>query len=87
MKKLHKLAKAYRIDHGKRFRLKDFDPADTRTFQSKEDADAAFEDGVARLIALRGRLYKQTVGRFYFFFKAWMQPYARRKPGAHLWNC
>ena len=59
MKKLHKLAKAYRVDHGKRFRLKDFDPADTRTFQSKEDASAALQDGVARLIALQDRLYAQ----------------------------
>jgi hypothetical protein len=83
MKKLQKPAKAYRIDHGKRFRLKDFDPADIRTFQSQEDASAAFEDGVARLIASMPK----TVGRFYFFFNAWMPPYARRKPGAHSWNC
>jgi hypothetical protein len=51
MKKLQKPAKAYRVDHGKRFRLKDFDPTDIRTFQSQEDASAAFEDSTDCLYA------------------------------------
>jgi hypothetical protein len=59
MKKLHKLAKAYRIDRGERFRLTDFDPRTPGHFSHKEDASAAFEDGVARLIALQDRLYAQ----------------------------
>ena len=37
--KAGKLAKAYRVDRGKHFRLKDFDPADTAGWQSKELAE------------------------------------------------
>jgi len=34
-----KLAEPFRVDHGKSFRLKDFDPADTGTVLSKEKAE------------------------------------------------
>ena len=39
MKKTDKLAKAYRVENGKKFRLKDFDPADTANWHSKEHAE------------------------------------------------
>jgi PPK2 family polyphosphate:nucleotide phosphotransferase len=59
MNKLEKLAKAYRVEHGTHFRLKDFDPADTGKFQSKEEATVALEKGVARLADLQDKLYAQ----------------------------
>ena len=59
MKKLAKLAKPYRIDDGRHFRLKDFDPADTGEFRSKEHAQEALEAGVAQLRDLQDKLYAQ----------------------------
>jgi PPK2 family polyphosphate:nucleotide phosphotransferase len=51
------LAKAYRVNDGGKFRLKQFDPADTAHFKSKEHAAAALQRGVERLAALQERLY------------------------------
>jgi len=59
MKTLDKLAKPYRVEHGRHFRLKDFDPGDTGEFQSKEQASEALQEGISRLIALQDRLYAQ----------------------------
>ncbi|MCU1304601.1 MAG: hypothetical protein JWQ87_4885 [Candidatus Sulfotelmatobacter sp.] len=59
MKMLGKLAKPYRVDGGRHFRLKDFDPDETGEFQSKEQASEVLQEGVSRLIALQDRLYAQ----------------------------
>jgi PPK2 family polyphosphate:nucleotide phosphotransferase len=59
MKKLARLAKPYRIEDGRHFRLKDFDPGDTGEFRSKEDAQDALEAGVAQLRDLQDKLYAQ----------------------------
>jgi polyphosphate kinase 2 (PPK2 family) len=59
MKKLARLAKPYRIEDGRHFRLKDFDPGDTGEFRSKEDAEDALEAGVAQLRDLQDKLYAQ----------------------------
>jgi PPK2 family polyphosphate:nucleotide phosphotransferase len=59
MKSFSKLAKTYRIDHGKQFRLKDFDPADTGTLHSKEHAAAALEESIVQLTDLQDKLYAQ----------------------------
>jgi PPK2 family polyphosphate:nucleotide phosphotransferase len=59
MKKLARLAKAYRIEDGRHFRLKDFDPGDTGEFRSKEDAQDELEAGVAQLRDLQDKLYAQ----------------------------
>ena len=53
--KSEKLAKSYRVEDGKDFRLKDYDPADTDGRHSKQHA----EEGVARLAELQDRLYAQ----------------------------
>jgi hypothetical protein len=42
-----KLAKKYRVDGGKHFRLKDFDPADTGHWESKELAQETLQKGIA----------------------------------------
>jgi len=57
--KSREFAKAFRVTDGTHFRLKDFDPADTRGFKSKEHAQEALERGVARLSELQGKLYAQ----------------------------
>ncbi|HTV66498.1 MAG TPA: polyphosphate kinase 2 family protein [Bryocella sp.] len=59
MKSLQSVAQRYRIESGKGFRLKDYDPGDTWHFQSKEDADPTLEKGLAQLVELQDRLYAQ----------------------------
>jgi PPK2 family polyphosphate:nucleotide phosphotransferase len=57
--KPREFAKPFRITDGTHFRLKDFDPADTRGLKSKDHAQEALEHGVARLAELQGKLYAQ----------------------------
>jgi len=57
--KTSKLAKSYRIDDGKHFRLKDFDPADTGHWHSVENAREALQEGVLRMAELQDKLYAQ----------------------------
>ena len=59
MKKLGKIAKPYRVEHGKHFRLKDFDPGDTGKLGSREEATADLESGVEQLRDLQDKLYAQ----------------------------
>jgi PPK2 family polyphosphate:nucleotide phosphotransferase len=55
-----KLAKTYRIDDGKHFRLKDFDPADTADWKSEDDAKHQLRKDIARMADLQARLYAQN---------------------------
>src|ERR1700736_1047146 len=57
--KTDKLAKTYRVEKGKHFRLKDFDPADTGHWKSKEHAQEALQQGIARTAELQSKLYAQ----------------------------
>src|SRR5438034_6626488 len=57
--KSEKLAKSYRLEDGKDFRLKDYGPADTDGRHSKQHAEEALQQGVARLAELQDRLYAQ----------------------------
>ena len=50
----------YRIDHGRKFRLKDFDPADTGHFHSKEHVQELLDKGIAEMRELHGKLYAQS---------------------------
>jgi PPK2 family polyphosphate:nucleotide phosphotransferase len=59
MKQLGKLAKAYCIERGKHFRLKDHDPADTGGIRSKERAAAALQKSLEQLADLQNKLYAQ----------------------------
>jgi PPK2 family polyphosphate:nucleotide phosphotransferase len=54
-----KLSNPYRIEHGKKFRLKDFDPADTGHFHSKEHAQEMLDKGIADMRELQDKLYAQ----------------------------
>lgn len=54
-----KLVEAYRVDHGKKFRLKDFDSADTQELDIKEEAGDLLQQSIARLSDMQQKLYAQ----------------------------
>ena len=57
--KISKLIEPYRVDYGKNFRLKDFDPADTHGLDLKEEAEAFLKQGIERLNDMQQKLYAQ----------------------------
>ena len=59
MTKLAKLAKAYCVERGKHFKLKDFDPADTAGIRSKQSATADLQKSLEQLADLQAKLYAQ----------------------------
>jgi len=64
------LIKPYRITHGKKFRLKDIDPADTGRFESKELAEELLQRGVAELDAKQEKLYAMNQWSLLLIFQA-----------------
>lgn len=69
-KKLFKLADDFRVSHGKSFRLKDFDPADTRGLHLKEQADELLQQSVLRMQEMQDRLYAQDQWSLLLIFQA-----------------
>jgi len=71
-KKLHSLATLYRIDHGKNFRLKDIDPADTGGLskESKEESDLLLLHSTQQLAELQDKLYAQNRWALLLIFQA-----------------
>lgn len=69
-KKLFKLAGEYRVTHGKSFRLKDFDPADTRGLHLKEQADELLQQSILRLQEMQDKLYAQDQWAVLLIFQA-----------------
>lgn len=65
-----KLVKPYRVQDGKDFRLKDYDPAQTGGVDSKDEAKQLLEEGVARLAELQDRLYAQDSWALLLIFQA-----------------
>jgi PPK2 family polyphosphate:nucleotide phosphotransferase len=68
--KTDKLANAYRVESGKKFRLKDFDPADTGHLKSKEHAEQALQERIARTVELQDKLYAQDNWALLLIFQA-----------------
>ncbi len=68
--KSDKLAKAYRVENGKAFRLKDFDPADTGHLHSKEHAEKALKESVEQTAELQAKLYAQDNWSVLLIFQA-----------------
>jgi hypothetical protein len=68
----HQLSKPYRITNGKKFRLKDFDPADTGDLKSadKPRAKEALQTGVEALAELQDVLYAQDRWSLLLIFQA-----------------
>ena len=68
--KLGKLAHTFRVKDGKHFRLKDYDPADTGHWKSKEHAESTLMEGVARTADLQDKLYAQDNWSLLLIFQA-----------------
>jgi PPK2 family polyphosphate:nucleotide phosphotransferase len=67
---IHKFLKPYRVDHGDKFRLKNFDPRDINGFKSKEHAQELLRTGVKRLAELQDKLYAQDCWALLLIFQA-----------------
>src|SRR5215471_20033410 len=65
-----KLSKPYRIESGKGFRLKDFDPESTGHFRSKEHTQEILDRGIKEMAALQDKLYAQDVWAVLLIFQA-----------------
>ncbi|MGB7643058.1 MAG: polyphosphate kinase 2 family protein, partial [Terriglobales bacterium] len=69
--KIEKMLKKYRVQHGKHFRLKDFDPADTHGLdETKDEAEKLLADGVERLSELQDILAAQDRWGLLVIFQA-----------------
>jgi len=69
-----KLSKPYRIDHGKKFRLKDFDPGATAQIRSKEHAKELLEKSIAEMADLQDKLYAEDRWAVLSSFRRWTPP-------------
>jgi PPK2 family polyphosphate:nucleotide phosphotransferase len=68
--KADRLAHTFRVENGKHFRLKDYDPADTRHWHSKENAAEALQKGIVRMAELQDKLYAQGRWSLLLIFQA-----------------
>jgi PPK2 family polyphosphate:nucleotide phosphotransferase len=68
--KTAKLEKSYRVDDGKHFRLKDFDPADTGRWDSVEEAKEHVQKDIKRMEELQSMLYAQDQWSLLLIFQA-----------------
>ena len=63
-------SKPYRVDNGHKFRLKDFDPADSSGLKSKKLAEKELPRGIERLSDLQDKLYAQDRWAILLIFQA-----------------
>ena len=72
IKRSRKFAKPYRVDRGRKFRLKDVDPGDTAGLRSeaKPKAREALQSGIQALAALQDMLYAQDRWALLLIFQA-----------------
>ncbi|HVR27188.1 MAG TPA: polyphosphate kinase 2 family protein [Candidatus Polarisedimenticolia bacterium] len=68
--KTAKLEKSYRVDDGKHFRLKEFDPADTGHWDSVEEAKLQLQKDIKRMEELQDKLYAQDRWSVLLIFQA-----------------
>jgi PPK2 family polyphosphate:nucleotide phosphotransferase len=68
--KTAKLEKSYRIDDGKHFRLKDFDPADTAHWHSVDEAKEQLQKDIERMEELQSMLFAQDRWSLLLIFQA-----------------
>jgi PPK2 family polyphosphate:nucleotide phosphotransferase len=67
---MHEFVSRYRVDDGRRFRLRDYDPGDTAGLKSKKKAEELLRDGIQRLAALQDRLYAEDSWAVLLIFQA-----------------
>jgi PPK2 family polyphosphate:nucleotide phosphotransferase len=68
--KVKNLADKFRVNDGKHFRLKDYDPGETGHWRSKEHAEEAVQEGIARTADLQDKLYAQDNWALLLIFQA-----------------
>lgn len=68
--KTGKLANKFRIENGKHFRLKDYDPGETGHWKSKDHATETLQERVARTAELQDLLYAQDNWSLLLIFQA-----------------
>jgi PPK2 family polyphosphate:nucleotide phosphotransferase len=70
--KLRSLATLYRVDHGKRFRLRNFDPGDTAGLSDefKGDSEQLLQNSTQQLAELQDMLYAQDRWSLLLIFQA-----------------
>jgi PPK2 family polyphosphate:nucleotide phosphotransferase len=68
--KAKKLADKFRVNNGKHFRLKHYDPGDTGHWRSKEHAEEAVQEGITRTADLQDKLYAQDSWALLLIFQA-----------------
>jgi PPK2 family polyphosphate:nucleotide phosphotransferase len=69
-KTAHKLADAFAVKHGGSFRLKDYDPGDTRGLRSRQKADLLLQQSIVVLRDLQEKLYAQDEWSLLLVFQA-----------------
>lgn len=69
-KALRKMIAPFRIDDGRKFRLKDIDPGESGPKGLEARADALLAEGIARLRDLQARLYAQNEWALLLIFQA-----------------
>ncbi len=70
MKKLGQLAESYRVEDGKHFRLRDFDPGDTGKMKSKQYAAGELQRGIDQLRDWQDKLYAHHQWAVLLIFQA-----------------
>ncbi len=70
MSAVSEFSKPYRVDNGGKFRLKDFDSADSSGVKSKKAAEKELPRGLERLIDLQNKLYAQDKWAILLVFQA-----------------
>jgi PPK2 family polyphosphate:nucleotide phosphotransferase len=69
-KTIDRFLKPFRITDGKKFRLKDIDPGDTRGLESKEQAVSHLQRGIQVLAEMQEKLYAQDQWGVLLMFQA-----------------
>jgi PPK2 family polyphosphate:nucleotide phosphotransferase len=63
-------SKPYRVDNGKKFRLKEFEPDDTSGVKSRKQAEKVLPLGIERMVDLQDKLYAQDRWAILLIFQA-----------------
>ena len=63
-------SKPYRVDNGKKFRLKEFAPDDTSGVKSRKQAEKVLPLGIERMVDLQDKLYAQDRWAILLIFQA-----------------
>ncbi len=69
-KRAERFTRPYRIERGKKFRLKDVDPSDTAGLKDKKRAQEMLQKGVEYLAAMQEKLYAQDRWSLLLIFQA-----------------